>query len=93
MLFQFLGRNSGRSDSWYPIGSSAKVWKFQFLGRNSGRSDMSDVFLDTEPFNLFQFLGRNSGRSDETDGQILVGDGTVSIPRSEFWSFGRRLLF
>jgi len=37
---------------------------------------------------MFQFLGRNSGRSDfgpATRHEHLVN---VSIPRSEFWSFG-----
>jgi len=37
---------------------------------------------------MFQFLGRNSGRSDESPGGFPVPPGTVSIPRSEFWSFG-----
>ena len=37
----------------------------------------------------FQFLGRNSGRSDENNGDDLAYPIFVSIPRSEFWSFGR----
>ena len=41
----------------------------------------------------FQFLGRNSGRSDEGDVQYVYADVDVSIPRSEFWSFGRVWFF
>jgi len=37
-MFQFLGRNSGRSDLRILVDSSGEV-QFQFLGRNSGRSD------------------------------------------------------
>jgi len=61
--FQFLGRNSGRSDSCAPWRSARNLSRFQFLGRNSGRSDMhprATVWGEYE----FQFLGRNSGRSD-----------------------------
>ena len=37
----------------------------------------------------FQFLGRNSGRSDSTPPQTSSQTAReVSIPRSEFWSFG-----
>jgi len=39
----------------------------------------------------FQFLGRNSGRSDLKHKRGSWGSLRVSIPRSEFWSFGRRL--
>ena len=43
------------------------------------------------PPSRFQFLGRNSGRSDvrlpEADAETID---VVSIPRSEFWSFGLR---
>jgi len=38
----------------------------------------------------FQFLGRNSGRSDATRVAYLTDAHQVSIPRSEFWSFGLR---
>ena len=37
---------------------------------------------------LFQFLGRNSGRSDVGLTDPKLADIAVSIPRSEFWSFG-----
>jgi len=135
--FQFLGRNSGRSDVTVALSANA-VGKFQFLGRNSGRSDFSSIqWMKANPagfnssvgilvvrtilrcrrlarvlrgFNSsvgilvvrtilrllafvfqakFQFLGRNSGRSDYAPQRRLVGEPGVSIPRSEFWSFGR----
>jgi len=38
--FQFLGRNSGRSDEAAQFVTGFDV-EFQFLGRNSGRSDVS----------------------------------------------------
>jgi len=38
---------------------------------------------------VFQFLGRNSGRSDVRMSKKDVKEAAVSIPRSEFWSFGR----
>ena len=38
----------------------------------------------------FQFLGRNSGRSDADVKDDVVSEIAVSIPRSEFWSFGQR---
>jgi len=160
--FQFLGRNSGRSDAGDKLGGFAD-WKFQFLGRNSGRSDLVLVikqlfgtsvsiprseFWSFGPvqqipdgalqrrfnssvgilvvrtqsrrlrlarsarFNssvgilvvrtagagitssvcfMFQFLGRNSGRSDAIRGVDGAGNGLVSIPRSEFWSFGPQI--
>ena len=37
-VFQFLGRNSGRSDM-HPRATVWGEYEFQFLGRNSGRSD------------------------------------------------------
>ena len=37
----------------------------------------------------FQFLGRNSGRSDGKRATRRTVEISVSIPRSEFWSFGR----
>jgi len=40
--FQFLGRNSGRSDVDL-MSNPGPVSKFQFLGRNSGRSDRKSV--------------------------------------------------
>jgi len=61
---------------------------FQFLGRNSGRSDFA-CFLPLAIFShVFQFLGRNSGRSDNAGATEDVMLQKVSIPRSEFWSFG-----
>jgi len=70
VLFQFLGRNSGRSDSHgFCLYSGNTGQVFQFLGRNSGRSDFEHFWLHHEP------------------------EAWVSIPRSEFWSFGRRGLY
>jgi len=112
--FQFLGRNSGRSDLivFNPLGEawekvsiprsefwsfgriSGKWWislrdRFQFLGRNSGRSDFGTLRTSTARTSMFQFLGRNSGRSDDIPRAAAAGRLQVSIPRSEFWSFGR----
>jgi len=112
--FQFLGRNSGRSDP-DELAVARSLRGFQFLGRNSGRSDTLGNLFVVYSVIEFQFLGRNSGRSDMSgEGQIaplhksfnssvgiLVvrtrgiiqdwrGNRRVSIPRSEFWSFGRQ---
>ena len=86
-VFQFLGRNSGRSDlgSFQPLVSASAL--FQFLGRNSGRSDLGPR-SSKHLVILFQFLGRNSGRSDVYAAGPGVTRVPVSIPRSEFWSFG-----
>jgi len=110
--FQFLGRNSGRSDLLIPsrvssvnsgFNSSVGILVvrtnkllphappeslFQFLGRNSGRSDVSASGNYSPEFWAFQFLGRNSGRSDGKRGAFIFVPALVSIPRSEFWSFG-----
>ena len=108
MKFQFLGRNSGRSD-WMPAGTGQLVDMFQFLGRNSGRSDIIRKHTGCREFQFlgrnsgrsdygnilnerlaiweFQFLGRNSGRSDPR--AAVSAHAEVSIPRSEFWSFGQ----
>ena len=89
--FQFLGRNSGRSDSLRAelAGCAAVVsiprsefWSF-------GLASRSGVTRSTLKF---QFLGRNSGRSDIITEDLRVGGGLVSIPRSEFWSFGQGLI-
>ena len=40
--FQFLGRNSGRSDTHKEL-KWPSITMFQFLGRNSGRSDPSGI--------------------------------------------------
>jgi len=40
--FQFLGRNSGRSDHGLAA-VEVERWMFQFLGRNSGRSDETTI--------------------------------------------------
>ena len=111
--FQFLGRNSGRSDvNLSQRGDNAvhvsiprsEFWSF----------GLRDLQLGGKPGIKFQFLGRNSGRSDAR-GRIQPSQSTprfnssvgilvvrtigaktrrgaaepVSIPRSEFWSFGR----
>jgi len=64
--FQFLGRNSGRSDN-DPASSFANSCMFQFLGRNSGRSDPPAGLSVADLARQFQFLGRNSGRSDASN--------------------------
>ena len=88
-MFQFLGRNSGRSDYERKTYISKTAGRFQFLGRNSGRSD-SVLESSCKAFSpAFQFLGRNSGRSDVNYTAIGTSPLSVSIPRSEFWSFGR----
>ena len=43
--FQFLGRNSGRSDRVPAEALILPSAVFQFLGRNSGRSDMNMLFM------------------------------------------------
>jgi len=110
--FQFLGRNSGRSDFDYEthvrdfearFNSSVGIlvvrtrvaWvcnrcfgEFQFLGRNSGRSDEGAKKGGGRHRRTFQFLGRNSGRSDMSKKERILFLASVSIPRSEFWSFG-----
>jgi len=114
-VFQFLGRNSGRSD---PRRHALRQEpdRFQFLGRNSGRSDLYRDKGHAPSTERFQFLGRNSGRSDHlalglhayqsrrfnsSVGILVVRTSVyaprlpfpryqVSIPRSEFWSFGRQ---
>ena len=88
-MFQFLGRNSGRSDASAPLFRRIVLLWFQFLGRNSGRSDYA-VCSRSDPIIRFQFLGRNSGRSDQIEDYWDDLPDLVSIPRSEFWSFGRR---
>ncbi len=86
-MFQFLGRNSGRSDAanWERL---ERNLPFQFLGRNSGRSDNPTSAAILSIARRFQFLGRNSGRSDDPVSYRLDPYKLVSIPRSEFWSFG-----
>jgi len=72
MMFQFLGRNSGRSDP-VRIKIDAQIsHQFQFLGRNSGRSD-TEEHPAADWYTSFQFLGRNSGRSDFS-GALLYGE-------------------
>jgi len=51
------------------------------------RREMHERMSDAE----FQFLGRNSGRSDPFPGGAADYTVGVSIPRSEFWSFGREI--
>jgi len=50
------------------------------------------MFAQPEGFTLaqFQFLGRNSGRSDPDYLLRSIVKFFVSIPRSEFWSFGHK---
>ena len=86
--FQFLGRNSGRSDPISTWNILRTLRLFQFLGRNSGRSDLS-----LYPAYLCQRYRFNS-----SVGILVVRTQqwrhlphicrSVSIPRSEFWSFG-----
>jgi len=48
--FQFLGRNSGRSDFAAWLSRSISSDTFQFLGRNSGRSDNLEVEVEHNYF-------------------------------------------
>jgi len=67
--------------------SKARPGTFQFPIRNSVRSDPLTVMAS---FGVakFQFPIRNSVRSDVGQARIGDGDGKVSIPHSEFCSFG-----
>jgi len=112
MMFQFLGRNSGRSDGWAvyiaPTSQNVSIPRSEFWSFGRGRID-GPLVHNPWSFNSsvgilvvrthipatycsfvceFQFLGRNSGRSDEGDVQYVYAHYDVSIPRSEFWSFG-----
>jgi len=73
-----------------PVSQGGGGWEtpFQFLGRNSGRSDCPQPTTYPGKPCVFQFLGRNSGRSDVDAGWVKANKVRVSIPRSEFWSFG-----
>jgi len=73
-----------------PFGPRRRTAGFQFLGRNSGRSDNASPLVCYRRRHQFQFLGRNSGRSDVTRVSVIGFHRPVSIPRSEFWSFGPR---
>ena len=60
---------------------------FQFLGRNSGRSDRE---VGAKPFTSLRFnssVGILVVRTQAIEEGAKIGE--VSIPRSEFWSFGR----
>ena len=88
--FQFLGRNSGRSDGRTTPGTSTESATFQFLGRNSGRSDVFHrevAAVISSSFNSSVGILVVRTTSFET---VYVALDPVSIPRSEFWSFGRR---
>jgi len=87
-MFQFLGRNSGRSDD--PLAGLGTGWNipFQFLGRNSGRSDAGPRrggVWSGQSFN--SSVGILVVRT-ENEGLVPCPMYAVSIPRSEFWSFG-----
>jgi len=66
---------------------------FQFLGRNSGRSDLRDFEPPTWAILSFNssvgILVVRTSYADVTDRDEWE---KVSIPRSEFWSFGPRKL-
>jgi len=87
-MFQFLGRNSGRSDcavvngAVYTARVSIPRSEFWSFGPRGNRALARSA-------RRFQFLGRNSGRSDSKNLYTLHFYAEVSIPRSEFWSFGR----
>jgi len=85
--FQFLGRNSGRSDGYFGLLMFVGAM-FQFLGRNSGRSDIRIAGQQARPPKVSiprsEFWSFGQGSLDRA---IHPGN-IVSIPRSEFWSFG-----
>ena len=66
------------------------------LNPESFNSSVGILFVRTSPdvahilvAGTFQFLGRNSGRSDRCRLDLTtISNARVSIPRSEFWSFG-----
>jgi len=85
--FQFLGRNSGRSDV-----TTDAAKRLEKLGFNSSvgilvvRTIIEDVDTPSEwavsiPRSEFWSFGRDFRKAER-------GDDPVSIPRSEFWSFG-----
>ena len=86
-MFQFLGRNSGRSDYTitYPFTFNVVVSipRSEFWSFGPGSGSVSGFGSGS-----FQFLGRNSGRSDVIFELPDAEKRDVSIPRSEFWSFG-----
>jgi len=86
--FQFLGRNSGRSDPASVCQSGCSTTTFQFLGRNSGRSDRAQErphLIRAQSFNSSVGILVVRTRCSQRHGG---GASYVSIPRSEFWSFG-----
>ena len=87
--FQFPIRNSVRSDSSPAKASIVAEVKFQFPIRNSVRSDLKDGQSIDEALRSFQFPIRNSVRSDGCVGHRAARVRVVSIPHSEFCSFGR----
>jgi len=89
--FQFLGRNSGRSDTESPLLSAGVI--LVSIPRSEFWS-FGHEFRAVRPalLGLFQFLGRNSGRSDALGVILSLVAEMVSIPRSEFWSFGPYVL-
>jgi len=75
--FQFLGRNSGRSDLRFRRGVRQDA-----AGFNSSVGILvvrtQSYITQTQEVNMFQFLGRNSGRSDAV---------RVVRPTALDWSF------
>ena len=64
-------------------------WAFQFLGRNSGRSDalasISEYVVPGASFNSSVGILVVRTKDSRTCMACIM---LVSIPRSEFWSFG-----
>ena len=91
--FQFLGRNSGRSDRGWRTDGHCIVGCFNSsVGILVVRTFYTTAKLP-KPSGGFQFLGRNSGRSDVIVNIQQQANICVSIPRSEFWSFGPDTVF
>jgi len=87
-MFQFLGRNSGRSDdsdvhAWLrPAAVSIPRSEFWSFGHEA-RSHFQAVGDQCFNSSIGILVVRTSRRLRPADGDVQV-----SIPRSEFWSFG-----
>ncbi len=86
LRFQFLVRNSGRSDEGVLLDLLLEL--LVSIPRSEFRSFGHTVALSSPRTGKFQFLVRNSGRSDMVDLGFSGRVKDVSIPRSEFRSFG-----
>jgi len=88
--FQFPIRNSVRSDTEDKVLEQFMLM-FQFPIRNSVRSDSQCIRCSAAHDAMFQFPIRNSVRSDRATAALSHRRDRVSIPHSEFCSFGHRV--